>query len=88
MKHDKLKHILSGLGAALLVSIPAYVTTKDLFTGLWVCLWVGTIVGLVKEWCDNDYSIKGRFDWRDFAWTVAGAVVIALLILGMHYGLG
>ena len=88
MKHDKLKHILSGLGASLLVSIPAYVTTKDLFTGLWVCLWVGIIVGLVKEWCDNDYSLKGRWDWRDFLWTVAGAVAIALLIMGMHYGKG
>ena len=76
------------MGSSLLVSMPAYVTTKDLFTGLWVCLWVGIIVGLVKEWCDNDYSLKGSFDWKDFGWTVAGAVVIALLILGMHYGKG
>ena len=88
MKHDKIKHILSGLVASAWVSLPAYLTTNNLFSGLWVCLWVGIIVGLVKEWCDNDYSLKGRFDWRDFLWTVAGAVVIALLIVGIHFGKG
>lgn len=93
MMKDVKKHILAGLGSSLLVSLPPYLSIEapsghDLFSGLWVCLWVGIIVGLVKEWCDNDYSFAGYFDWRDFLWTIAGAVVIALLIVGMHYGKG
>ena len=85
MKHDRLKHILSGLGASLLVSIPDYVTTKDLFTGLWVCLWVGIIVGLVKEWCDMRTD---KWDWLDFVATCIGAVIVAVFIVAMHFGKG
>jgi uncharacterized protein YfiM (DUF2279 family) len=60
----------------------------DLFAGLWSALTSGIAIAACKEWCDNDYSLAGRFDWKDFLWTIAGAVAIALLIVGMHFGKG
>ena len=88
MKHDKIKHILAGLVVAAFVGLPCYLESINLFAGLWTTLTSGIAIAACKEWCDNDYSLKGRFDWRDFAWTVAGAVAIALFIVGMHYGKG
>ena len=88
MKHDKIKHILAGLVVAAIVGLPCYLECINLFAGLWATIVSGIAIAACKEWCDNDYSLKGRWDWRDFVWTVAGAVVIALLILGMHYGKG
>jgi hypothetical protein len=88
MKNDNKKHIIAGLFVAALVGLPCYLKHQDLFAGLWAALTSGIAIAACKEWCDNDYSLAGRFDWRDFLWTVAGAVAIALLILGMHYGKG
>lgn len=88
MKHDKIKHILAGLVVAAIVGLPCYLEHADLFAGLWATLVSGIAIAACKEWCDNDYSFAGYFDWRDFAWTIAGAVVIALLIVGMHFGKG
>lgn len=88
MKQDKKKHILAGLFVAALVGLPCYLEHADLFAGLWSALVSGIAIAACKEWCDNDYSLHGYFDWRDFCWTLLGAVVIALLILGLHYGKG
>jgi len=85
---DKKYHVLAGLLVAAFVGLPCYLESLNLFAGIWSALTSGIIAGGVKEWCDNDYSFAGYFDWRDFLWTIAGAVVIALLIVGMHYGRG
>ncbi len=89
MKNDKKKHIIAGLFVAAIVGLPCYqFASHNLAAGLWATIVSGIAIAACKEWCDNDYSFAGYFDWRDFIWTVAGAVAIALLILGMHYGKG
>jgi len=88
MKQDKKQHILAGLFVAAIVGLPCYLESINLFAGLWATIVSGIAIAACKEWCDNDYSLAGYFDWRDFLWTIAGAVLIALLILGMHYGRG
>ena len=87
MKTDKITHALIGAAASAWVSMPAYLTTNDLFTGLWVALWVAIIAGAIKEFCDTNTD-GNKWDWRDFLATVVGGVLVALLILGMHYGRG
>ena len=83
--NDKVKHILAGLLIAAVVGIPCYVNSYDLFAGLWGCT-AGIIAGGVKEWCDNKYNWE--LDWKDFAATCLGAVIVALFIVGLHYGKG
>lgn len=92
---DKKKHILAGLVVAAIVGLPCYqfaydavTDTHNLAAGLWATLTSGIAIAVCKEWCDNDYSLAGYFDWRDFLWTIAGAVMVALLIVGMHFGKG
>jgi ABC-type transporter Mla maintaining outer membrane lipid asymmetry permease subunit MlaE len=86
MKQDKILHVVCGAFAAAWVSLPAYLTTLNLFAGLWACLWTGILCGGIKEWCDMHYGNK--WDWWDFLATCLGAVIVALLIVGMHYGKG
>lgn len=83
--NDKVKHILAGLLIASVVGIPCYVSTYDLFAGLWGCT-AGIIAGAVKEWCDYVYTRK--WDWRDFLATCIGVVVVAVFIVLLHVGKG
>lgn len=83
---DKTKHIIAGLLTALVVSLPVYLESNNLFAGLWSALTSGIIAGGVKEWCDNKYNWE--LDWKDFAATCLGAVIVALFIVGLHYGKG
>lgn len=83
---DKIKHIAAGLGIALVIALPVWLETQNLFAGLWACV-SGIAAGLVKEWCDM--HTEGReWDWKDFGATVIGAVIAMLFILGLHYGRG
>lgn len=83
---DKLKHIAAGLGIALVIALPIWHETQNLFAGLWACL-AGVIGGGVKEYTDNKHD-GGRFDWWDFGFTVIGAVLAAVFILMIHFGKG
>lgn len=83
---DKKYHVLAGLLVAAFVGLPCYLESLNLFAGLWASLAGGIIAGGIKEWCD--VSRGNRWDWWDFGCTVIGAVLVALLILGMHYGKG
>jgi hypothetical protein len=87
MKQDKILHVICGAFSAAWVSLPAYLTTYNLFAGLWVCLWTGILAGGVKEYCDLR-TPGNRWDWWDFLATCLGAVIVALLIVGMNYGKG
>ena len=79
MMKDKKYHILAG------AALPVYLETLNLFAGLWACL-AGIIAGGVKEW--SDMAHDGRFDWRDFAATAIGAAIVAVFIIGLHFGKG
>ena len=86
MKMDKKLHFAAGLVIALIIAMPVYHESKySLFCGLWSCLSV-VVAGLVKEY--TDYCHTKVWDWRDFAATLIGGIVVVLLILGLHYGKG
>jgi hypothetical protein len=87
MKQDKILHIVCGAFATAWVALPAYLTTLNLFTGLWVAIWVAIIAGGVKEYCDMR-TPGNKWDWLDFGCTCIGAVLVALIIVGLHYGKG
>lgn len=84
--NDKIKHIAAGMGIALVIALPCWLETQNLFAGLWGCL-SGVIAGGVKEYTDNKHD-GGRWDWKDFGFTCIGAVIVLLFILGLHYGRG
>jgi len=84
--NDKLKHIAAGLGIALVVSMPVWLETQNLFAGLWSCL-SGIIGGGVKEYTDNKHE-GGRWDWKDFGFTAIGAAIGAVFIVLMHISKG
>ena len=84
---DKIKHIAAGILAAVIVALPAYLDSSNLFAGIWASLTAGAVAGTVKEWCDSNTE-GNQFDWRDLGCTVAGAAVVALFIVAMHYARG
>lgn len=85
MVNDKMKHLMAGLVIAVVVALPCYFESGNLFAGLWATL-AGVIVGLLKEW--YDYKNDGRFDWRDLGCTVLGVACVCLFIVLMHVGKG
>lgn len=87
MKKDKIKHIAAGILAAVIVALPAYLDYSNLFAGIWAALTAGAVAGVVKEWCDC-HTDGNQFDWRDFACTVAGAAIVAVFIVAMHFAKG
>ena len=84
---DKIKHIAAGILAAIIVALPAYLDSSNLFAGIWTSLTAGAVAGVVKEWCDCNTG-GNKFDWKDFACTVAGAAIVAVFIIAMHYAKG
>ena len=87
MKQDKKYHVLAGLIVAVFVGLPCYLESLNLFAGLWSALTSGIIAGGIKEYCDMRTE-GNKWDWWDFACTCIGAVIVALFIVGMHYGNG
>jgi uncharacterized protein YfiM (DUF2279 family) len=87
MKTDKKQHFIAGLLIAALVALPCYLESVNLFAGLWSALTSGIIAGGVKEYCDMRTE-GNKWDWLDFAATCIGAALVALFIVGMHYGKG
>lgn len=84
---DKEYHVLAGLLVAAFVGLPAYLDSSNLFAGVWASLTAGAVAGVVKEWCDSNTD-GNQFDWRDLGCTLAGAAVVAVFIVAMHYAKG
>lgn len=84
--NDKKKHFIAGLVTAIVVAMPVYLETLNLFAGLWSALVSGIIIGCCKEWCDYVYTSK--WDWKDFLATCIGVVVASVFIVLMHVGKG
>ena len=72
---DKVKHFIAGALAASAVAVPVYADTFSLFAG--IC----------KEIGDCSGELNG-FDPKDMAFTILGAIVPVLFILGLHFGRG
>ena len=83
---DKLKHIAAGLGIALVIALPVWLETLNLFAGLWACI-AGIIAGGVKEFTDNKHD-GGRWDWWDFCFTAIGAAIGAVIIVLSNFAKG
>lgn len=83
---DKINHIIAGVLVAAAVGLPCYLENVDLFAGIWGAVVSVLIAGGVKEWCDNQFG--GGVDWKDYAATVLGGIIVVLLILGFHFGRG
>lgn len=89
MKQDKLYHIIAGLVIALAAGLLPYLESLNLFAGLWSAIVSAFASACVKEFCDKGYCLDPTtWDWKDIGFTIIGALPIALLILGMHYGKG
>lgn len=84
---DKKYHVLAGLLVAAFVGLPCYLESLNLFAGLWSALTSGIIAGGVKEYCDMRTE-GNKWDWWDFLATCLGAVIVALFIVGLHFGKG
>ena len=82
---DKIKHAFMGALIAAAIGVPCYISSLDLFAGLWGCL-SGVIAGGIKEWCDNTYG--GKIDWKDFGTTCIGVVISMIFILCLAFGKG
>jgi hypothetical protein len=84
---DKREHIIAGVLIALFIALPCYYESKyNLTVGLYSAIYVGVVSAAVKEF--TDYCHIKRWDWKDFAATCIGAVIVALIILGLHFGKG
>lgn len=85
MKQNR-KHIIAGALAALVVAMPVWLSSNDLFAGIWACV-SGIIAGGVKEWCDNNNE-GNRWNWSDFGYTCIGVAIAVVIILAFHFGKG
>lgn len=92
MKQDKKQHILCGVAAAVVVGFLTYLVSgevaaaRNVAAGVYAALAGGFVAGCVKEYCDTNYSFNlPKWDWRDIAATMIGAVVVALGILLLHF---
>jgi len=87
MMTDKKYHVLAGVMVAAFVGLPCYLESLNLFAGLWSAIAGGILLAGCKEYCDLRTE-GNKWDWLDFGCTCLGAVIVALLILGMHFGKG
>lgn len=83
---QNIKHIIAGLLIALAVGLPVWLSSNDLFAGLWACV-SGVIAGGVKEWCDNNTE-GNEWSWSDFGYTAIGVALAVVIILAFHFGRG
>lgn len=84
--NDKTKHIIAGMLIALVIGLPVYIESNNLFAGLWAAL-SGVVAGAVKEYTDMSHD-GSVWSWRDFGCTCLGVVIAEVFILMLHYGRG
>jgi len=83
---DKKKHFIAGLAAAIVVALPVYLESLNLFAGLWSAIVSGILIGCCKEWLD--YNQSGKWEWPEFIATIGGGVAVAVFIILLHFGKG
>jgi len=84
--NDKKKHFIAGLAVAIVVALPVYLESVNLFAGLWSAIVSGIIIGVCKEWLD--YTRSGKWEWPEFIATICGGVAVAVFIVLMHFAKG
>ena len=95
MKKDKKQHIFCGAIAAIVVGFITYLVSgevaaeRNVAAGVYSALAGGFIAACTKEWCDTNYCLDPTsWDWADIGATMIGAVIVALFIVGLHFGKG
>lgn len=95
MKKDKKQHIFMGIAAAIVVGFLTYLVSgevaaeRNVAAGVYAALAGGFVAAAAKEFCDAEYCLDPTsWDWRDIAATMIGATVVALFIVGLHFGRG
>lgn len=83
---DNIKHIICGIIISLIVGLPVYLETSNLFGGLWAAGTSGLIAGGIKEWCDNLYD--NEWSWSDFKYTSFGVIIAIIFIILLNISLG
>jgi len=84
--NDKKKHFIAGLATAIVVALPVYLESLNLFAGLWSAIVSGILIGCCKEWLD--YNASGKWEWPELLCTIGGAVLVAVFIVLMHFAKG
>lgn len=84
--NDLKKHFIAGLVTSIVVALPAYLESVNLFAGLWAALVSGILIGCCKE--AYDYNNSGKWEWPEFIATICGAVLVAVFIILMHFAKG
>lgn len=95
MKKDKRQHIICGIAAAIVVGFLTYLVSgevaaeRNVAAGVYSALAGGFVAACVKEYCDHGYSFDPTtWDWKDIGYTMIGAAIVALFIVGLHFGKG
>jgi len=86
--NDKIKHVAAGI-LTFFVGLPCYqlTDTQHLAAAVWATIVSGILLAGCKEFCDMRTE-GNKWDWKDLGCTVAGAAVVALFILLMHFAKG
>lgn len=91
MKQDKKQHILMGVIVAIVVGFITYLVSGEanvynVAAGVYAALAGGFVAAAVKEFCDAGYrSDPTEWDWRDIGYTMIGALIVTLFIIGLHF---
>lgn len=94
MKQDKKNHLVMGVITSLVVGFITYLVSGEcgqlnVAAGVYSALAGGFVAACVKEYCDTDYCLDPTtWDWADIGFTMLGAAIVALFIVGLHYGKG
>jgi uncharacterized protein YfiM (DUF2279 family) len=86
--NDKIKHIAAGT-LTFFVGLPCYqlTDTQHLAAAVWATIVSGILLAGCKEFCDMRTE-GNKWDWKDLGCTIAGAAVVALFIVAMHFARG
>lgn len=94
MKTDKKQHLVMGVIVAIVVGFITYLVSGEygqlnVAAGVYAAFAGGFVAAAVKEYCDHGYSLDPTtWDWKDIGYTVLGAAIVALFIVGLHFAKG
>lgn len=84
-----------GVIVAIVVGFITYLVSgevaveRNVAAGVYAALSGGFVAAAVKEYCDKGYSLDPTtWDWKDIGYTMIGAAIVALFIVGLHFAKG
>lgn len=83
-----------GAATAVVIGLITYLFSGEnggysLSAGVYSAFAGAFVAACIKEYCDAGYCLDPTsWDWKDIGATMIGGTVVALLIVGLHYGIG